>query len=82
MNPKAAALIIFAAMVAVALLLWLAYVSIRRVAGVRKRDMKLMRSTLIRIEEAADEYRDIDSPLASEIRTIIRETRQQREEIL
>ena len=81
MNPKAFALIIVVVVAVLAALFLLAYVSIRRVAGVRKRDMKLMRETLLRIEDAADQYRDMDSVLAAEIRSIIRGTRKEREGI-
>jgi Tfp pilus assembly protein PilE len=80
-NPKAVAVLVIIAVVAVALLAWLAYWSIRRVAGVRRRDMKLMRETLLEIEDAADRFRDIDSVLATEVRAIIRKTRTERNHI-
>jgi hypothetical protein len=80
-NPKAVALLVLVGITVIVLLALAAYWSIRRIAGVRRRDMKIMREALLEIEDAADRYRDIDSVLATEVRTIIRKTRTEREQI-
>lgn len=88
MNPRAAALIIAGVVVAVALLVWLVVWWIGRRAGIRRSEFRRLNSerdlvvtALERIDEAADAHRDlfgVDGALASQVRQIVRETRQQR----
>lgn len=85
MNPRAAALLILGAIVLLAAIIALIVWLVGRQAGVRRRDYKLVvaeRSLLARavvdISTAADLYRDIDSPLASQVRTIVRDVDQKR----
>lgn len=79
MNPRAFLLILLVAAVVVGLLIWLAIWWISRSAGVRRADYRLMRQerdlawkALRDIEDQADLYRDIDSVLATDVRSILR----------
>lgn len=79
MNPRALLLVLLITAVAIALLVWLTAWWIRRSAGVRRADYKLMRQerdlavkALNEVEEKTDLYRDIDSVLATDVRTILR----------
>jgi cytochrome oxidase assembly protein ShyY1 len=84
-NPKAAFIIIVVAVVVVALVVWLGIWWVGRQAGVRRAEfnrIKRERASLVvaldQIEQAADTYRDLESPLAAQIRTVIRSTRMER----
>jgi len=88
MNPKAAALIIGAIIVVAIVLIGLGYWLVARNAGVRRREYTAMRTernnawrALANVEDAAAQYADIDSVLAAQIRTIIREHNQEKMEI-
>lgn len=88
MNPRALLLGILVAAVVIALLVWLTAWWIRRSAGIRRADYKLMRQerelacrALWDIEDKAVVYSDIESVLATEIRTIIRLYNQDRMEL-
>lgn len=77
--------LIVLAIVVVALLGWLAYWSLGRRAGINRsemirlqKDRTLLSDALLEVENAADEYREIDSPLCTKIREILRETRKAR----
>lgn len=79
MNPRALLLVLLAVIAVIALLVWLTAWWIRRSAGVRRSDYKLMRQerdlawkALQDIELKADHYRDLDSVLATDVRTILR----------
>lgn len=79
MNPRALALILVVVVVVVALVIWLVVWWLGRQAGVRRGEFQRLRDernllarTVATIEEKADAYRDIDSVLATDIRTIIR----------
>jgi hypothetical protein len=74
-NPRAAALIVLAGVVLFALVVW----SIRRNAGVRRREFRRVTrdrdrllAVLDRIEAAANLFSDLDSVLAEQVRHIIR----------
>ena len=67
---------------------FLTYWALGRRAGVNRRELarvraerKLLSSALASVEDAIDQYRDIESPLAAAIRTIIRDTREKRENL-
>ena len=75
MNPRAVFLLILAAAAVVVVAVWL----IARQAGVRRRDHKrivternLLAKAIADINTAADLYRDIDSVLATSVRSTIR----------
>jgi hypothetical protein len=72
MNPRAALLIIVAAVIVLGLLVWLAIWWIGRQAGVRRAEYKRMTQAIAQIDAKADLYRDIDSVLAADVRQIIR----------
>jgi hypothetical protein len=90
-NPRAAGLIIAGVVVVVLLLVGLAIWWVGRQAGVRRSEFRrasseldLVVSALERIDEAADTHRDLfgaDGALASQVRQIVRETRQKRNKI-
>ena len=80
MNPRAFLGFVLVVAVAVALIVWLAGWWISRSAGVRRKDFSLMREerdlavkALHQIELKTDLYRDIDSVLATDVRTILRD---------
>jgi hypothetical protein len=75
MNPRVAALVFLGAAAVIALTIWW----MSRSAGVRRSDFNRMREerdlawkALQEIEEKADHYRDLDSVLATDVRTILR----------
>jgi hypothetical protein len=79
MNPKAFALILIVVVVVIALVVWLVVWWLGRQAGVRRGEFERLRNernllaqAVAAIDEKADTYRDIDSVLATDIRTIIR----------
>jgi hypothetical protein len=75
--------------IAVLLLLgYLAYRGVARRAGINrselkriKEDRRILRQALTEIDRAATKYRDIDSPLATEVRTIVENTREKRDDL-
>lgn len=80
MNPKAFLLIVLAAIAIAAVLIGLGYWLVTRNAGVRRREYTAMRTernnawrALNNVEDQVAQYADIDSVLATKIRTIIRE---------
>lgn len=79
MNPRSLALILVAIVVVVGLVVWLVVWWLGRQAGVRRTELERLRGernllakAVAAIDEKADTYRDIDSVLAADIRTIIR----------
>ena len=79
MNPKALALILVVVVVVVAAVVWAVLWWLGRRAGVRRADFDRLRAernllarAVAEIEEKTDTYRDIDSVLATDVRTIIR----------
>lgn len=79
MNPKAFALLVIVVVAAIVLVVWLIVWWIGRQAGVRRVEFERLRNernlfaqAVAAIDEKADTYRDIDSVLATDIRTIIR----------
>lgn len=88
MNPRAVALILLAVAVALFLLYVLAVWLVRRQAGVRRaefnrvrRERDVLAKAMHAIELRADLFRDIDSPLATAVRDIIRQSDVDRMEI-
>lgn len=84
MNPRAALLVLLAVGAVIALTIWW----MSRSAGVRRRDFKQMREerdlacrALWDIEDKAVIYSDIESVLATEVRTVIRLYNQDRMEL-
>lgn len=76
MKPLMALLLIVGAAALVALLLWW----LSRSAGVRRRDFdrlirerNLLATAVQQIDVKADTYRDLDSVLAADVRTILRQ---------
>lgn len=87
-NPKAAALIVLGVVVVAAVLIGLGYWLVTRNAGIRRREYAAMRTernnawrALNNVEDEAATYADIDSVLASKIRTIIRAHNEEKMEI-
>jgi hypothetical protein len=83
-NPRVAFLLILCAVAIVALVLWW----LSRHSGVRRRDFTRVRTerdiairALHQIEAKADHYRDLDSVLAADIRSIVRDHTNQRMEL-
>lgn len=79
MNPKALALILLVVVVVVAIVVWVVVRYLGRQAGVRRTDFARLRAerdllarAVAEIDEKTDTYRDIDSVLATEVRTILR----------
>lgn len=79
MNPKALALILLVVVVVVAVVVVVVVRWLGRQAGVRRADFERLRAernllarAVAEIEEKTDTYRDIDSVLATDIRTIVR----------
>lgn len=79
MNPKALALIVVVVVVVIALVVWLVLRWLGGRAGVHRADLERLRAernllarAVADIEEKTDTYRDIDSVLATDVRTIIR----------
>ncbi|PRY35312.1 hypothetical protein CLV43_114230 [Umezawaea tangerina] len=75
MNPRAVLVIVIGAIALAALVIWW----LSRSAGVRRRDFRrlerernLLATAVQQIEIKADTYRDLDSVLASDVRTILR----------
>jgi hypothetical protein len=84
MNPRIALLLLLAAAAVIALTVWW----ISRSAGVRRKDLTAMRcerdlavTALHKIELKADQYRDIDSVLAADVRQILRDHTKSRMEL-
>lgn len=84
MNPRAFLLIVLCAAAVVALVLWW----LSRQAGVRRREfarVRIERALAVRalheIEAKADHYRDLDSVLAADVRSILRDYTNQRMEL-
>lgn len=79
MNPKALALIFVVVVVVGAVVVWGVVRWLGRQAGVRRADFDRLRAerdllarAVAEIEQKTDTYRDIDSVLATDVRTIIR----------
>lgn len=79
MNPRAFALLVLSGLVVLALVGWLVVWWVARQAGVRRAEYERMRqerklyaTAVAEIRDKADRYRDIDSVLATDIRSIIR----------
>lgn len=88
MNPKAVAAIVIVALVVLAALVALAMWWLSRQAGVRRAEYRQMQrdrnAALLAVQQIdmkADQWRDVDSVLASEIRTIVRELNNNRMEL-
>ena len=84
MRPLIALLVIVGAVALVALMLWW----MSRSAGVRRRDYRLLQrerdllaTAVQQIDIKADDYRDLDSVLASDVRTILRKLNTDRMEL-
>ena len=84
MNPRAAGLIVLAAIIVAALVIWW----LSRSAGVRRRDYRhlerernLLAAAVQAIEIKADHYLDLDSVLAMDVLTIVRQLNTDRMEL-
>lgn len=84
MNPRVAFLLILCAVAVAALVVWW----LSRHSGVRRRDFARVRTeqdlavrALQQIEAKADHYRDLDSVLAADVRSIVRNYTNQRMEL-
>jgi len=78
-NPRALALILVAVVVVIALVVWAVVWWLGRQAGVRRAEFERLRKernllarAVAAVEEKADAYRDLDSVLAADVRSIIR----------
>lgn len=88
MNPRAVFVMALVVLVVLVLLVWLAVWWTGRQAGVRRDTYRRMQAerdsavaALERIDQTADCFRDIDDPntaLASQVRQVVRENRQER----
>lgn len=80
MKPVALALIVLAVVVVLALVGWLVIRWVGQRAGVRQAEFKAMARAVADIEAKTDLYRDLDSPLATEVRQILRQLNKSRME--